>query len=46
MRETVLTHFDLPIVHSIRSTQNHVNVAARRQGVFDPPHSRQRHDVE
>lgn len=46
MLEEFLTHFDIPIVAYLRSTQNYVNAAAGGLTVFDPPKSRHRRDME
>jgi chromosome partitioning protein len=46
MLEEFLTHFDIPIVTYLRSTQNYVNVAAAGATLFDPPRAKHRRDVE
>ncbi len=46
MLEEFLTHFDIPIVTYLRSTQNYVNVAATGATLFDPPRAKHRRDVE
>jgi len=46
MLEEFLTHFDIPIVTYLRSTQNYVNVAAAGATLFDPPKAKHRRDVE
>jgi chromosome partitioning protein len=46
MLEEFLRHFHIPLLASLRSTQNYVNVAAAGQTIFDPPHARNRRDVE
>jgi len=46
MLEEFLRHFNIPLLASLRSTQNYVNVAAAGQTIFDPPHARNKRDVE
>lgn len=46
MLEEFLTHFDIPIVTYLRSTQNYVNVAAAGATLFDPPRAKHRRDLE
>jgi chromosome partitioning protein len=46
MLDEFLRHFQIPLLASLRSTQNYVNVAAAGQTIFDPPHSRNKRDVE
>jgi chromosome partitioning protein len=46
MLEEFLRHFHIPLLANLRSTQNYVNVAAAGQTIFDPPHARNRRDVE
>lgn len=46
MLEEFLSHFDLPIITYLRSTQNYVNVAASGMSVFDPPRARNKKEIE
>jgi chromosome partitioning protein len=46
MLEEFLRHFHIPLLASLRATQNYVNVAAAGQTIFDPPHARNKRDVE
>jgi chromosome partitioning protein len=46
MLDEFLRHFHIPLLGSLRSTQNYVNVAAAGQTIFDPPHAKNRRDVE
>lgn len=46
MLDEYLKHFDIPIVAYLRSTQNYVNVAATGLTIFDPPHAKNKRDVQ
>lgn len=46
MLEEFLTHFDVPILAYLRSTQNYVNAAAAGLSLFDPPRARHKKDIE
>ncbi|MDR2165938.1 MAG: ParA family protein [Zoogloeaceae bacterium] len=46
MLDEFLRHFHIPLLASLRSTQNYVNAAAAGLTIFDPPHARNRRDVE
>ncbi|MDR1647221.1 MAG: ParA family protein [Zoogloeaceae bacterium] len=46
MLDEFLKHFQIPLLANLRSTQNYVNVAAIGQTIFDPPHARNKRDVE
>jgi chromosome partitioning protein len=46
MLDEFLHHFQVPLLASLRSTQNYINAAAQGLTIFDPPHAKNRRDVE